>query len=594
MGPTYSANHNTIMTKDDVAAALDEIGTLLELKGENPFRCNAYHNAARAVLQLEGDLQTLIESGGLGKVRGIGETLVEKISTLMKTGELPFLLELRKQITSGMLQMLRIPGLGPKKVKLIHDLLQIDDIASLEKACHDDRVAALKGFGAKTQQKILEGIAFLSQAGQRVRFDQAYPLGTALLDHLSKLPGVIRFALCGSLRRRRETAKDIDILISAPDARPLMNAFISLPEVLQVIGHGETKSSIMAAMSIGGERIVLNADLRIVDDVSFPFALHYFTGSKQHNIRVRARAIERGLSLNEYALAGENRSVECKDEADIFAALDLDYIPPELREDAGEIEASQLHRLPKLIENGDIRGVFHNHTTYSDGKASLEEMALAATRLGLEYFGVGDHSQSLKIANGLPPARVAEQHKEIDEVNKRLNGVRILKGIECDILEDGSLDYSDDVLKSFDYVVASVHTLFNLPLEAQTARICKALAHPSVTMLGHATGRLLLRRDAYKVDLEAVLRAAAKHGKMIEINAHPIRLDLDWMNCKKAKALGIPLVINPDAHSPEEIALYEFGVNEARRGWLEKADVFNTKPLKEVVKELEKRKVGTT
>ncbi len=580
----------TRMNKEEVAAALDEIGTLLELKGENSFRCNAYHNAARTIQQLEGNLNDLITTKQLGEVRGIGATLVEKITILVQTGELPFLNDLRAEVPSGMRDMLRIPGLGPKKIKAMHDALHISDVAALEQACHDGRVAELKGFGAKTQAKILEGIAFLGQVGQRVRFDQAFPLGLALLEQLSKHPGVIRSELCGSLRRRRESAKDIDILISAMDPKPIMQMFVGLPEVMQVVGHGDTKSSIVAAMTIGGEKVVLNADLRVVNDEAFPFALMYFTGSKEHNIRLRARAIDRDLSLNEYALAGAKRKVKCSSEEDIFKALDLPYIPPELREDSGEIESAEMNKLPKLIEARDIRGVFHNHTTASDGSASLEEMAVAAKKLGLEYFGVGDHSQSLKIANGLSPERVSQQWKEIDELNKRLTGVQILKGTECDILEDGSLDFDDELLAGFDYVVASVHTHFNMLPEAMTARICKALAHPAVTMLGHATGRLLLRRDGYKVDLDAVLQAAAKHGKMIEINAQPLRLDIDWRHCKKAKALGIPLVINPDAHSPAELALYEFGVNEARRGWVEKGDVFNAKSLKLVQKELEKRK----
>jgi DNA polymerase (family 10) len=578
------------VTKDDVAAALEEIGTLLELKGENSFRCNAYHNASRSIQQIDGDLQQLIQSGTLGEVRGIGTAMVEKITTLVTTGELPYLIKLRAEIPPGLLVMLRIPGLGPKKIKLLYDQLQISDVENLERACHDGRVAKLKGFGAKTQANILEGIMFLGTVGQRVRFDQAYPLGLALVEQLSKLPGVSRSELCGSLRRRRESAKDIDILLCAADPKPIMDAFVALPEVMQVVGHGEKKSSIVAAMSIGGHKVVLNADLRVVTEEAFPFALMYFTGSKEHNIRLRNRAIERGLSLNEYALSGPKRTVTCKDEEEIYKALDLDYVPPELREDTGEVEAAQNHRLPTLIERGDLRGVFHNHSTWSDGTASLEQMALAAKKLGLEYFGIGDHSQSLKIANGLDVERVRQQHKEIDELNSRLKGIRILRGTECDILEDGSLDYDDDLLKSFDYVVASVHTHFNMSSEEMTARICKALSHPAVTMLGHATGRLLLRREAYKVDLDAVLRAAAKHGKMVEINAQPLRLDIDWRHCKKAKAMGIPLVINPDAHSTDELEMIEFGVLEARRGWVEKGDVFNTKPLKQVVKELERRK----
>ena len=580
------------MTKDEIAAALEEIGTLLELKGESSFRTMAYHNAARALSQFEGDFQEHVQTGRVGEIRGIGASLAEKIHELAETGELPQLNELRAAIPPGVIAMLKIPGLGPKKVKALSEDLKLTTIDELKAACEAGTVAKLKGFGAKTQAKILEGIGFLGTIGQRVRLDLALPLGEALVEQLKKLPGVIRAELCGSLRRRRETAKDIDILISSADAKPIMEAFVSLPEVMQVVAHGETKSSIVAAMTVDREKVILNADLRVVADECFPFALHYFTGSKEHNVRLRSRAIDQGLSLNEYGLKGEGRDVKCATEADIFAALGLEYIPPELREDTGEIEAAEKKKLPHLITVKSLRGVFHNHSTYSDGNASLEEMALAAKALGLEYFGIGDHSQSLKIARGLSPEMVKKQHREIDELNARLHGVRILKGIESDILDDGSLDYDDETLQSFDYVVASVHTGFNMSSEEMTARICKALAHPATTMLGHATGRLLLRRDGYKVDLDQVLKAAAKHGKMIEINAHPVRLDLDWIHVKRAKAMGIPLVINPDAHSTGELALIEFGIDVARRGWLEAADVFNTRPLGEVMKELNRRKAA--
>jgi DNA polymerase (family 10) len=327
----------------------------------------------------------------------------------------------------------------------------------------------------------------------------------------------------------------------------------------------------------------MNADLRVVLPEQFPFALHYFTGSKEHNIAVRARAQQYGLKLNEYELAGAKGGVPCKEEADIFNALDLDYIPPELREHTGEIEAAAEHRLPNLITPDDLTGTFHCHTTWSDGTASVQEMAEAARKLGYKYLGIGDHSQSLTVANGLTPERVHKQQAEIDAANARFKGFKIFKGTECDILADGKLDYEDELLASYDYVVASVHSHFNQAQEDMTARIIRAIRHPRVTMLGHATGRLILRRDSYKVDLEAVLREAAKRGTMIEINAHPQRLDIDWIQCKRAKALGVTLVINPDAHSPGEIALTRYGVDVARRGWLEKKDVLNTRPLKEVM-----------
>jgi DNA polymerase (family 10) len=577
------------MDKNQVAAIIDEIGTLLELQGENPFKCNAYHNAARALEQLQGSLPELIASGELGHTKAIGESIREKVTALVNSGHLPYYEELRAKFPAGVFDMLRVQGLGPKKVKALLDELGVDDLDKLKQACDADKVSKLKGFGAKTQQKILEGINFLAQMGQRVRIDQALPLAMHLLAGLQKCPGIIRMELCGSLRRRRETIKDIDILISAKDPAPIMECFVSLAGVEQVLGHGETKSSVIVGNGAGHGRILMNADLRVVSDKEFPFALMYFTGSKEHNIVLRQRAQEHGLKLNEYELAGERKHVACKDEADIYKVLGLDYIPPEMREDTGEIDAAAHHRIPYLVELDDIRGTFHCHTTMSDGRNSLEEMVSTARGLGWKYYGIADHSQSLTVANGLTPARVRQQHADIDALAKRVPDIKLFKGTECDILPDGSMDFDDDVLASFDYVVASVHTHFNLSEKDMTARIVKAVSHPRVTMLGHATGRLLLSRDGYKVDLEAVLQAAAKHKTMIEINAHPMRLDVDWVHCKRAKALGVQLVINPDAHSTEDLKYIPYGVDVARRGWLEKSDVFNTKTAAQVAKSFEAR-----
>ncbi|MBY0513015.1 MAG: DNA polymerase/3'-5' exonuclease PolX [Gemmataceae bacterium] len=571
------------MSKDEVADALDEIGTLLAVQGESGFKVNAYLNGARTVRQLPGELTDLL--AGKGHVRGLGEALVAKITALVTTGRLPFLEELRASVPAGVVEMLRLPGLGPKKVKALFDA-GITGLAELQAACEAGTVAGLKGFGAKTQDKILAGIRFLGQVGGRARIDLAEGLAASLLERVRHFPGVVRAEVCGSVRRRKETCADVDILTGAADAGPVMDAFVSLPEVTQVIGRGPTKASVVAAGHVHGEKVTLQADLRVVPDDRFAYALLYFTGSKEHNIRLRQRAIDRGWSLNEYDMNG----VPAAAEADIYRALGLDWVPPELREDTGEIEAAEEHTLPELLTAGDIRGVFHNHSTYSDGNATLEEMALAAKALGFEYFGIGDHSQSLTVARGMPPAVVRKQWAEIDRLNDELTGIRILKGVEADILADGSLDYDDDLLAGFDYVVGSVHTLFGMAEAEMTARVCAALAHPRLTMLGHATGRLLLRREGYKLDLDAVLTAAAKHGKMIEINAQPTRLDLDWVRVRQAKALGIPIVINPDAHGRGELDLFRYGVDVARRGWLTKADVFNTRGLNDVERELERRK----
>ena len=581
------------MDRDQVAAILAEIGTLLELQGETSFRTNAYHNGARAIQQLEEDLGVVIRAGRLGDVPGIGATLREKITTLVTTGSLPFYDKLKAEIPAGLVEMLRIPGLGPKKVKALHEALEIDTLDKLREACESGKVAKLKGFGAKTQEKILEGLKFVAELGNRVRLDQALWIAEGVADAIRALPGVIRMEVCGSIRRRRDTCKDIDLLVSSDAPGPIMDAFVSLPGVIKITGQGPTKSSVVVQkVTASGTRITMNADLRVVPDVHFPFALHYFTGSKEHNIAMRRRALELDLTLNEYELAGAGRTIACKTEADIYRALGFDYVPPELREDTGEVEAATNHTLPKLVEVGDIRGVFHNHTVYSDGANTVEEMARAAQALGFEYFGLGDHSQSLTVANGLTPDRVRAQQREVDEIRKKLKGFHLFKGTECDILEDGSLDYDDDLLATFDYVVASVHSFFNQPREVMTARIVRAVRHPLVTMLGHATGRLLLKRDSYHVDLDAVLHAAAESGTMIEINADPHRLDLDWVHCKRAKALGVRLVINPDAHSTAGLANFRYGVDVARRGWLEKGNVFNTLGGDEVAKEFAKRNKG--
>lgn len=571
-----------MLDKMRIAAILDEIGTFLELKGENPFRCQAYHNAARAISQLERDLAEWIEQKRLTEIPGIGKDLAQKIETLYKTGRLEQYEELRRELPAGLLELLRVPGLGPKKAKALYDNLGIDSLAKLRQACQEGRVAKLRGFGEKTQQKILEGLAFLDKTGKRVLLAEAEYLAERICNELRKLTEVIRLEVCGSLRRRKETVGDLDVLVSSDCPKVIMDKFVTLPEVIQVTAHGETKSSVILENG-------LNCDLRVVSDAQFPFALHYFTGSKEHNIAMRARAQQFGLKLNEYGLEGEKKSIRAKDEADIFHALKLDYIPPELRENTGEIEAAAEHCLPKLLEWKDVRGTFHCHTDWSDGRNTLEEMAEASRALGWKYLGIGDHSQSLGVARGLDIERVRQQHAEIDRLNKKWRDFRILKGTECDILPDGRLDYPDEVLDMFDYVVVSVHSHFNMSKEQMTQRILKAIEHPKVTMLGHATGRLLLRRDGYPVDLDRILKAAAEHQVMIEINGQPDRMELDWVHVKHAKSLGIMLVLNPDAHSTAELRFVRYALDVARRGWLEKADVLNSRTLNQVLQLFKKR-----
>ncbi len=576
------------MDKAEVANVLAEIATLLELQGENPFRARAYATAARVVSQLEVNLADVVAAGKLDEIPGIGDTLRDKITTLVTTGKLPFYESLKAKTPPGLLPLLRLPGLGPKKIKALYDELGIDSVEKLKAAAEADRIARLKGFGAKTQANLLQGIAFLGEVGNRVRIDQAVLVAEALLAGVRDVPGVRRLELCGSLRRRKETIGDIDLLCSADDPLPVIDRFIKLPQVERVAGHGETKASVVAAViTASGKRLVVNADLRVVTDAQFPFALNYFTGSKEHNVALRQRAIERGLKLNEYALAGPRKDVACKDEADLYAALGLDYVPPELRENTGEIDAAATHALPPLLEFEQVQGIFHCHTDWSDGSATLLEMAEGARAAGFRYLGIADHSQSLTVANGLRPDRLRRQCKEIDALNASLGSkFHVFKGTECDILADGSLDFDDATLAGLDYVVASVHSHFGQTEEEMTRRIVRAVSHPKVTMLGHATGRLLLRREGYKVDLEAVLQAAARHGTLIEINASPHRLDLDWVHCKRARQLGVKLVINPDAHSTAEYGNVPYGVDVARRGWLGKDDVFNTKTLAQTTRAL--------
>lgn len=570
------------MDNQQVSAILSEISTLMELLGENQFKVNAYANASRTISQLTDEISSYVNKGTLGEIAGIGATLQEKITTLVKTGKLEFLEELRGKVPTGLVKMLAIQGLGPKKVKALYDQLDIDSLEKLKSACNEGKVAVLKGFGEKTQQKILEGIEFLGSVAGRVRLDEADLVASTLLNLLKDMKEVIRIELCGSLRRRKETVKDIDILVSSKNPAPIMEKFVNAPGMIQVLGHGDTKSSIFVEAMVNGSRIKMQADLRVIKDEEFPFALAYFTGSKEHNVAMRSRAIEYGLKLNEYGLKGEKKNIKCKNEEDIYKALELPYIPPELREDTGEIDAAIKGTLPNLVESKQIQGVFHNHTTYSDGANTLEEMVNKAKGLGLKYLGFGDHSQSLTVANGLSPERVKKQIAEIDELNSKMKGFKIFKGIECDILADGTLDYDDKILSLFDYVVGSVHTHFQMTREEMTQRIIKAMNHPAITMLGHLTGRLLLRRDGYAVNQEAVLQEAVKTNTLIEINAHPLRLDLDWIHCKRAKELGVKLVINPDAHSTEDLGYYEYGVSVARRGWLEENEVFNTLGCKEV------------
>lgn len=569
-----------------IAQILSEMGTLLEVRGENPFRCRAYHNAAQVLQGLPADLSGMIADGSLAKLAGIGETMHTKIVALATTGELAAYEQLRRETPPGLVPLLRVPGLGPKKIKALYDELKIESLADLRAAAEAGKIAAMKGFGAKTEAKILEGISFVESVGDRILQSKARRLVAPIVEAVRAHPAVIRAEICGSLRRRADTIGDLDILFSASDPAPVLDAFVNLPYVAKVLAHGPTKASVRLADGV-------QCDLRGVEDTQFPFALHYFTGSKAHNIAMRRRAIQRGLSLNEYSLSGPNGDVPCRTEAELFAALGVAEIAPELREDTGEIEAAERGPLPPLVELADLTGTFHCHTDWSDGGATLEQMAEAARAAGLTYLGIADHSRSAGYAGGLSIERVKEQWAAIDRLNESFGGqFRLFKGTECDILPDGSLDFPDDVLEGFDYVVASVHSVFGLPRAEMTQRIIRAISNPRVTMLGHPTGRLLLARDAYAVDLDAVIEAAARSGTMIEINASPHRLDLDATHCRRAKALGVTIVVNPDAHSTGGLDDLYYGIGVARRAGLGRGDLLNTKSVQDVDDALKQRRAA--
>lgn len=560
---------------EEVIAVLEEMATILELKGENPFKVRAYANAARTLSAQAEPVEELVASGKLGRLKGFGEAITEKVTTLVETGKLPAYEELRSSVPDGLFEMLKIPQMGPKKVKAIHDELGISSLGELEYACHENRLAVLPGFGAKSQERVLKGIEDLKRYATQFLYPDAAEAARQLTQGLKGLKAVEAAQVAGSLRRRREVVKDIDIVASSQKADAVAEAFSRLPQVAEVTLSGPTKTSVRLEGGIA-------CDLRVVEPSSWAAALVHFTGSKEHNTQLRGRAKKEGLTLNEYGLFKGKRPKSLKTEEELYKALGLFFIPPELREGLGEVEAAEAGELPELIEEGDLAGILHVHTDWSDGLNTLEEMARATREAGYGYLGICDHSQSAAYANGLSPKRAREQQRAIDKLNEKLKGFRLFKGIEVDILADGSLDYDDKLLASFDFVVASIHSRFGLSQEEQTRRLLKAASHPSVTIIGHPTGRLLLAREGYAVDIEAFLEGAAKHGVAVELNSHPQRLDLDWRYLRRAKELGVAVAINPDAHHPGGLSDVSYGVGIARKGWLSAQDVLNTRGAEEL------------
>jgi len=566
-----------------VGEVLQEIALLLELKGDNPFKIKAYSNAARSIEILEEDLARVIREGRLKEIKGIGDALAHQITELVNTGKLQVYEDLRSSVPPGHLEMLKIPGLGPKKIKALYDALDIKTVGELEYACLENRLVELQGFGQKTQEKILQGIQQIKKYQGRYLFGEVIEGAEAILKKVLSHPKVLRANLAGSLRRRMEVVRNINLVVSTSQPREVLTAFSKLPEVEVV--QFKDKASGRYALLTGVE-----VDLRTSSDQAFPNQLLQRTGSLSHWNAMMERAKTLGFKLSEEGLRRTGRGIFCKEEEGIFEALGLHFIPPELRENQGEIEAAERHELPLLIEDRDIKGVFHVHSSYSDGTTSIKSMARAAKTMGFSYMGLSDHSQTARYAGGLNVEKLKKQWEEIDQVNGEMDGFHMFKGIESDILPDGSLDYDEAILKKFDFVIASVHSHFTMPLEEMTQRIVKAIRNPFTTILGHPTGRLLLAREPYAIDMTRLINEASKTGVAIELNAHPYRLDLDWRLCKDAKEKGVKIIINPDAHDEAGLKDTYFGVGIARKGWLEPGDILNTMDLEEMKQFLKKRK----
>jgi DNA polymerase (family 10) len=619
------------MTKTQIATVLEQSAILLELDGANKFRVIAYQNASRALSSLEEDLLNAIQEKRITEIKGIGKGIGGLITEAVLEGTWGGLNALYDRVPKGLVEMIGIPGLGPKWARQLYESLRIDSIESLKFACKNDQISSLPGFGKKSQEKYLEGIELLRRYQGRSRMDIGLAYGHALEKRIMNIPKVVKAQLAGSARRRRETIGDLDIVLGAniEDHSKIIQEIMNFPGIAEVKGQGSSKISLILEADMLAETInvsgidaglaesliersvdaTIDAQIRIVNPESFPFTLAYFTGSKEHNIRMRQIAIEKGLRLNEFGLfsekdAGDKIGIEaakntliCSNESDIYQHLGLKWVPPELREDMGEIEAAKINNLPNLVELQDLKGSFHNHTIASDGSATLEEMSNYAMKIGWEYLGIADHSESLNIGGktiGIPSNEIPKQKLEIDELNIKWKeedvNFRIFHGSECDIMSDGSLDYSEEVRSSLSHIVGSVHALGswrNRDEYTNTEALIKAIEDPTFTILGHPTGRILQGREGFPIDMHAILRRMGEINsegvlKAVEINASPYRLDMDWRLCKYAKELGVPICINPDAHNPEGLKDVWFGTQIARKGWLESKDILNTKTVQEI------------
>ncbi len=555
----------------DIADIFEKVADLLEIEGANPFRVRAYRNAARVVADMSQSLADLAAQGeDLTRLPGVGQDLAGKIREIITTGDLGLRQELEAQTPPALALLLNLGGLGPKRVQLLHQKLGITSTTDLQEAAQSGKIKEIKGFGPKIEQMILEGLGQLSAAGKRYKLVTVEPVAESLVRHL-KAAGAAEAIAAGSYRRRQETVGDLDLLVTGREAVRVMDAFVTYEDVRKVLARGDTKSTVVL-------RNGLQVDLRVVPQESYGAALHYFTGSKAHNIAVRHLGVQRGLKVNEYGVFRGEARIAGQTEAEVYATVDLPYIEPELREDRGEIEAAHQGRLPRLITLADIQGDLHTHTKATDGRNTLEEMAQAARERGYQYLAITNHSKRVSMVHGYDAKNLAAEMDQIDRLNAKLQGITILKAIEMDILEDGTLDLEDEILKGLDLTVCAVHYNFNLTREEMTARIIRAMDNPYFNVLAHPSGRLIQRREPYEVDMERLMRAAKERGCFMELDAQPDRLDLVDINCKLAKDLEVKVAISTDAHSIADLNFMRLGIGQARRGWLEAADVLNTRP----------------
>jgi DNA polymerase (family 10) len=565
------------MKNKELADLFEKMADILEFKGENPFKISAYRKASRIIGDLTQDIEEIAESGKLKDIPGIGEGMAQKVVEYLKTGKISKFEEVKKGVPDELIAIMDVPGMGPKTLSMLHKEKGISNFSQLEKALEDGSLLGLFGMGEKKIENIKRGIQLLKQSKGRMNLGLAFPIAKRIVETLRQKTGSKKIEWAGSLRRMKENIGDIDILATGPDKEKIIHAFTHLPEVNEVLASGETKASVIAE---GGTQI----DLRVVEEDSYGAALQYFTGSKGHNIHLRGIAKAKGIKINEYGVFKGNKKIAGKEEKDVYRSLGMDWIEPELREDRGEIEAAQEKRLPKLVQESEIKGDLHVHSKWSDGTSEIEEIAQAAQKRGYQYVAICDHSKSLWIAHGLDESRLMKQIEKIDRINEKLKGFQILKGTEVDILTDGKLDFSEKILEKLDIVVAAVHSGFKQDKGKMTKRIIRALENPFVNMIAHPSGRLLGARNPYEVEMDELMEAAKRYRKALEINAYFERLDLDDVHCRKAKEMGIRVGIGTDAHHLDQMWMMSLGVAVARRGWLETNDVLNTLSLKEILK----------